>query len=86
MHALTLWRFFLRGQDGFGLSLDVVMKEGYGPGAGIVQYTPPGHGTPSSFRAYPMTFATIWSMPDPHKKGSALVLRDAMYLLRSALV
>ena len=65
-------------EDGFGLGLDVVEKEGYGPGAGLVNYQ--AEGTPFSLRDYPMTHEPIWSMPAPNKKGSTTVLRSAMYV------
>jgi hypothetical protein len=64
-------------EDGFGLGLDVVEKEGYGPGVGEVTYA--AEGTPFSLRDYPMTHEPIWSMPAPNKKGSTEVLRSAMY-------
>lgn len=64
-------------EEGFGLGLDVVMKEGYGGGAGGGKYTPKG--TPGNMRDYPMTHEPIWHMPDPESKAAPRVLRSTVY-------
>ena len=50
---LWMWQ-----EEGYGLGLDVVMKEGYGGGAGGGKFTP--EGTPANLRDFPMSFEPIW--------------------------
>jgi hypothetical protein len=66
-------------QDGFGLGMDVAMKESYGGGVGFVPYEPEGNPHKSQLRNFPMTHEPLWSMPDPEAKGSPTVLRSAVY-------
>jgi hypothetical protein len=66
-------------QDGFGLGMDVAMKESYGGGVGFVPYEPEGNLHKSQLRNFPMTHEPLWSMPDPVAKGSPTVLRSAVY-------
>jgi hypothetical protein len=66
-------------QDGYGLGMDVAMKEGYGGGVGFVPYEPHGNPEKSQLRNYPMTHEPLWGMPDPENKGSSTVLRSAVY-------
>jgi hypothetical protein len=57
-------------EEGFGLGMDVMMKEGYGGGVGGGQFV--AEGTPKNLRDYPMTLEPLWGMADPGAKGSAL--------------
>lgn len=66
-------------EDGFGLGMDVAMKEGYGGGIGSADFQPTGTPTKHQLRSYPMTFEPLWSMPDPMAKSSAPELRSAVY-------
>ena len=50
-------------EDGFGLGMDVAMKEGYGAGVGLSPYQPAGSPTKHQLRSFPMTFEPLWSMP-----------------------
>ena len=64
-------------EEGFGLGMDVMMKEGYGGGVGGGSFRP--FGTPRTERDYPMTLEPLWGMADPGAKGSVQVLRSAVY-------
>ena len=62
-------------EEGFGLGLDVVMKEGY---AGLIGASAPKfEGTPNSMKAYPMTLEPLWACGDC--AGSPQALRSTVY-------
>lgn len=64
-------------EEGFGLGMDIMMKEGYAGGVGGGSFQ--ADGTPKSMRAYPMTHEPLWGMPCPGCKGSPSVFRSAVY-------
>ena len=62
-------------EEGFGLGLDVVMKEGY---AGLIGASSPTfQGTPRSMKAYPMTLEPLWACGDC--SASPQALRSTVY-------
>jgi hypothetical protein len=78
-HCQLILQFIRHCQDGFGLGIDVTMKESYGGGVGFVPYEPEGNPHKSQLRNFPMTHEPLWSMPDPEAKGSPTVLRSTVY-------
>jgi len=62
-------------EEGFGLGLDVVMKEGY---AGLIgASTPTFKGTPKTMKAYPMALEPLWACGDDASSPQAL--RSTVY-------
>ena len=60
-------------EEGAGLAMDVMMKEGYGGAVGT------GYPYPSQYRVFPMTFEPLVLMPDPLSLGAPHVYRAHSY-------